>query len=132
MDVDDKPIRITVNTNSNKVYVVYSNNFHLSVIDGKSDRLLINNNNETVKIGPLSFNCPSDIAINQVKNRAYVSFDCKDHIFLIDDESNTGIPTKTITLGTNNTNIAFNPATNKIYVVDTQSSIVYVKDVSEL
>ncbi|HSF49550.1 MAG TPA: hypothetical protein VLA74_02215, partial [Nitrososphaeraceae archaeon] len=69
--------------------------------------------------------------INQEKNHTYVSFDCKDHIFLI-NESDEVIPTKASTLGTNNTNIVFNPGTNKIYVVDTESNIVYVKDVSEL
>jgi YVTN family beta-propeller protein len=130
MVVDENPNSIEVNPNTNKVYVGYSNNFHLSVIDGKSDRLLVDNNNEKVMIGPLSYPCPSDIAINQVKNHAYVSFDCKDHIFLI-DESNAVIPAKTSTLGTKNTDIVFNPATNKIYVLDTESNIIYIKDVSE-
>ncbi|HSF49297.1 MAG TPA: tetratricopeptide repeat protein, partial [Nitrososphaeraceae archaeon] len=107
MDVDENPLSIDVNPNTNKVYVGYSNNFHLSVIDDKSNRLLRDINDEPVKIG-LFYPCPSDIAINQEKNHTYVSFDCKDHIFLI-NESDEVIPTKASTLGTNNTNIVFNP-----------------------
>jgi YVTN family beta-propeller protein len=129
LDVDENPNSIEVNPNTNKVYVGYSNNYHLSVIDGESDTLLVDTNKENVKIG-LTFGCPSDIAINKEKNHAYVTFDCKDHIFLI-NETNAVIPAKTSTLATNNTDIVFNPGTNKIYVLDTESNIVYVKDVSE-
>jgi YVTN family beta-propeller protein len=128
--VDENPLSIAVNPKTNKVYLGYINNFHYSIIDGTNDELLADNNKEAIKIG-VGYSCPSDIAINQEENHAYVTFDCRDGIFLI-KESNESIPTKTTTLGTNNTSIAFNSATNKIYVVDTESNIVYVKDVSQL
>jgi YVTN family beta-propeller protein len=131
IDVDENPLSIDVNPNTNLIYVGYSNNFHLSVIDGKSDRLLVDNDNESVKI-PLFYPCPSDIAMNQEKNVAYVSFDCKDGISMINGTSYESKPTKVVTLGANNSNIAFNAGTNKIYVVDTESNIAFGKDINEL
>jgi YVTN family beta-propeller protein len=130
INLDEEPFSIAVNPNANKVYVGYSNHFHYSVINGKNDTLLHDTNNETTKIN-VNYACPSDIAINQEKNHAYVSFDCQDDLFLI-TESDKGIPITINTLGTNNTNIAFNSGTDKIYVVDTESDVVYVKDESEL
>jgi YVTN family beta-propeller protein len=127
--VDENPFSVSVNPKTNTIYVGYINSYHYSVIDGTTDTLLVDKkNNETVKIG-LTYPCPSDIATNQEKNHSYVSFDCRDGIFLI-NELNQPRPAKITTLGTNNTNIAIN--SDKIYVVDTESNMVYVKDVNEL
>ena len=128
--VGDKPFSVAVNSNTNKIHIGYSNSFEISVIDGISDELVKDDNEEEVKI-PIHYACPSDIAINLEKNHSYVSFDCRDSIFLIKDSKNS-TSTKANTLGKNNTNIAFNPNTNKIYVIDTNSNILYFKDVSEL
>ena len=131
-DIDDKPNGIAVNTNTSQVYVGYGNNFHYSVINGTNDDdVLVNNNNESVKI-PLSYPCPSDIAMNQEKNIAYVSFDCKDSISMINGTNYESKPTKAVTLGTNNSNIAFNAGTNQIYVVDRDSDMVFVKNIKDI
>jgi YVTN family beta-propeller protein len=133
IDVGENPFSIDVNSNTNHVYVGYSNNFHYSVIDGKKDEVLVDKNNRTVKIA-LIYPCPSDITMNQEKNIGYISFDCKDGIFSFstngtDYESK---PTEAATLGLNNTNIAFNAGTNQIYVVDTESNMIYFKDIADL
>jgi YVTN family beta-propeller protein len=130
-DIDENPYSMAVNTNTSQVYVGYSNNFHYSVIDGKNDKVLVNNNNESVKI-PLFYPCPSDIAIHQEKNIAFVSFDCKDGIFMINGATYESQSTKAITFGTTNTNIAFNAGTNQIYVVDKDSNIVFVKNIEDI
>jgi DNA-binding beta-propeller fold protein YncE len=130
-NIDDNPNSIAVNTNTSQVYVGYSNHFHYSVINGKNDEVLVDNNNESVKIA-LIHRCPSEIAMNQEKNVAYVSFDCKDGISMIDGTSYESKPTKAVTLGTNNSNIAFNAGTNQIYVVDRDSNIVFVKDIEDI
>jgi YVTN family beta-propeller protein len=130
-NIDDNPNSIAVNTNTSQVYVGYSNNFHYSVIDSNNDQVLLDNKNESNKIA-LIYRCPSDIAINQEKNIAYVSFDCKDGISIINGSSYESNPTKAVTLGTNNSNIAFNAGTNQIYVVDRNSDIVFVKNVLDI
>ena len=130
-DIDENPYSIAVNTNNNEVYVGYSNSFQYSVINGKNDKVLVDNNNESVKIA-LIYRCPSDIAMNQEKNIAYVSFDCKDGISIINGTTHESKPTKAVTLATNNTNIAFNAGTNQIYVVDSDSNIVFVKNVLDI
>jgi YVTN family beta-propeller protein len=130
IDVDDNPFSIAVNPTTNNVYVGYTNSPYYSVIDGTTDTLIKDNSNETVKI-PLLYKCPSDIAINQKETNAYVIFDCKGNISWI-NESNDSILAKTTTLGTNNTRIGFNSATDKIYVVDSASNIVYVEDVEDV
>ena len=142
IDVGDKPISVAVNPNTKKVYVGYSNSHEFSIINSTNDELLVDNKGEEVKVG-FNYPCPSDIAVNLEKNQLYISFDCKDGIFLVNDKITststnttndkiTSTSTKTSTLGKSNTNIAFNPVTNKIYVVDTESNIVYTKDASEL
>jgi YVTN family beta-propeller protein len=130
-NIDDNPNSIAVNTNTSQVYVGYSNDFHYSVIDGKNDEVLVDSNKENVKI-PLFYPCPSDITMNQEKNIAYVSFDCKDGISMINGTSYESKLTKTVTLGANNSNIAFNAGTNQIYVVDRDSNIVFVKDIEDI
>jgi YVTN family beta-propeller protein len=129
--IDGNPYSIAINTNTSLVYVGYSNLFHYSLIDGKNDKVLVDSNNESVKIA-VTYACPSDIAMNQEKNVAYVSFDCKDGISIINGTSYESKPTKVITLGENNINIAFNAGTNQIYVADSDSNILYVKDINEL
>jgi hypothetical protein len=69
--------------------------------------------------------------MNQEKNIAYVSFDCKDDISMIDGTSYESKPTKAVTFGDNNSNIAFNAGTNQIYVVDRESNIVYFKKIDD-
>jgi YVTN family beta-propeller protein len=142
IDVVDKPISVAVNPNTKKVYVGYSNSHELSVINSIDDTLLIDKNGEEVKIG-FNYRCPSDIAVNLDKNQLYVSFDCRDGIFLVNDEITststnttndeiTSTSTKITTLGKSNTHITFNPVIDKIYVLDTESNLVYTTDASEL
>jgi DNA-binding beta-propeller fold protein YncE len=118
---------IAVNPDTKKVYVDYSNSHEFSIINSIDDVLLVDNKGEEVKIVGFYYPCPSDIAVNLEKNHLYVSFDCRDGSFLVKD-SITSTSTKTSTLGKSNTNIAFNPATDKIYVLDTESNLVYIKD----
>ena len=130
-DIDENPYSLAVNTNNNEVYVGYSNSFVYSVINGTNDKVLDDYNNESVKIA-LIYKCPSDITMNQEKNIAYVSFDCRDGISIINGTSYESIPTKAVTLATNNINIAFNTGTNQIYVVDRDSNIVFVKNIEDV
>jgi YVTN family beta-propeller protein len=129
-NIDGNPYSIAVNTNTSQVYVGYSNLFHYSLINGINDQVFVDSNNENVKIA-VTYPCPSDISMNQEKNIAYVSFNCKDHISMINGRSYESKPTQVVTLGETNTNIAFNAGTNQIYVVDRDSNILYVKDINE-
>jgi YVTN family beta-propeller protein len=142
IDVGDRPISVAVNPNTKKVYVGYSNSYELSIINSIDDELLLDNKGQEVKLG-FNYPCPSDIAVNLKQNQLFISFDCTDGIILVNDkiiststnttnDKITVTSTKTNTLGKSNTNIAFNPATDKIYVLDTESNLVYTKNTSEL
>ena len=72
---------VTVNPNTNKVYVAYSDNRELSIINGTIDTPLDEDKNIAV-----GHPCPIDIAVNLEKNHSYVSYNCFDGIFLINED----------------------------------------------
>ena len=106
VSVGNYPTELTVNTVTNKVYVVNRTDGTVSVIDGAS------NGATTVKVG----NNPKALAVNPVTNKVYVVNSGDDTISVIDGASNndTTLPLRIKTPIA----IAVNTVTNKIYVVN--------------
>jgi YVTN family beta-propeller protein len=116
------PFELAVNEATNKIYVVPSNSSVITVIDGT-------NNSSTSVSAAAGGDDPQQVAVDSGTNLIYVAAcgtGCEggDNVFVIDgsDNSTTGIPTPSA----NTVDIAVNPVTHKVYVVNHDSNDVTV------
>jgi len=116
------PVELAVNEATNKIYVVPSNSSVITVIDGT-------NNSSTFVSAAGGGDDPQQVAVDSGTNRIYVAAcgtGCEggDNVVVIDgsDNSTTGIPTPSA----NTVDIAVNPVTHKVYVVNHDSNDVTV------
>jgi YVTN family beta-propeller protein len=100
---------------TNKVYVVNTGGYSVSVIDGATNGV------STVTVG---FN-PWAVGVNPVTNTIYVPNLGSNNVTVIDGATNG---TSTVTVGSSPLALAVNPVTNKVYVVNTGGYSVSVID----
>jgi YVTN family beta-propeller protein len=113
----DEPVDISVNPNTNKIYVANYRSGTVSVIDGKT-----NSNATNIQIGAE----PIAIAVNAKTNKIYVANNGSGTVSVINGETNRVIPE--IKVGIYPRDIGINPVTNKIYVANYGSGTVSVID----
>jgi YVTN family beta-propeller protein len=113
----DEPVDISVNPNTNKIYVANYGSGTVSVIDGKT-----NSNATNIQIGAE----PIAIAVNAKTNKIYVANNGSGTVSVINGETNRVIPE--IKVGIYPRDIGINPVTNKIYVANYGSGTVSVID----
>jgi YVTN family beta-propeller protein len=120
LQVEDRPVDLAVNTNTDMLYVTNYCSNTVSVID-------INNNstNEvipTIKVGQN----PRSIAVNNVTNKIYVANEWSNTTSVIDGTTNKVVAN--VAVGARPTAIAINQDTNRIYVANEDSNTVLVID----
>jgi YVTN family beta-propeller protein len=114
------PWGVTVNSSTHKIFVSNSIGSEVAIIDGTKNSLT------RVQVG----NCPLGMALNSIKNLIYVANGCSGTISVIDGVS--GMVTNTFNLpsGAAAAAVAFDPALDRLFVVDSRNSVVYVLDAS--
>ncbi|MDM8559435.1 Calx-beta domain-containing protein [Candidatus Parabeggiatoa sp. HSG14] len=113
----DKPSKIAINSQTDKIYVTHFNNNNVTVIDGSNNQIIT-----PVTVG----NKPNAIAVNSQTNRIYVTHYNNNNATVIDGSNNQIITP--VTVGNNPIDIAINSRTNRIYVVNHGSDNVTVID----
>ncbi len=110
---------ISFDHETHKIYVTYFFYYFVTVIDSDTGQEILNFPVE----GPLE-----DIVVNPATGIIYSTY--LDSLLVIDAES--GDILNKITLGRDLGHLAFNPATNKIYVIDSSSNYLSVVDAETL
>ena len=70
------------------------------------------------------------MALNSSKNLIYVANGCSGTISVLDGASGTGTSTFTLPNGAEPAAVAFDPVLDRLFVVDSRNSVVYVLDAS--
>lgn len=121
--------RIAVNPTTNRIYALisatsvygpkaYKNT--ASVIDGVTNSII-----ERIAVDDM----PSDVAVNSITNRIYVSHANSNEVWVIDGATDAIVATIPVgPEGYTHRRIAVNPQTNKIYVINSADDIVYLID----
>jgi YVTN family beta-propeller protein len=110
-------MQVAVNSQTNAIYAIGANN-RISVINGK-----INKTIASVLVG----HSPSDLVVNPNSNRVYVSNASDNTVSVIDGKTNKVITNivlwnaKVIQTG----QIALNSATNRVYTISQDSSVLH-------
>lgn len=110
------PFDVCLNSLTDKKYVACSASNAVSVI-GPQDTLI-----RTIPVGPM----PTGIAIDESRNRIYVTNQDSSNVSVIDGTTDTVV--KTIAVGKAPVGICFNPSTRKAYVMNSQDDTVSVID----
>jgi len=114
--VGAEPLAISINPQTNRVYVANSGNGTVSIIDGATDKVIA-----TVDVGML----PTVIAVNSTNNKVYIARTFSNSMSIIDGASNT---VATLEPGIQADAIAVNPVTNRLYMLNYESKNVTVLD----
>jgi YVTN family beta-propeller protein len=120
--LDDSPIDLAINPQTNKLYVVASDADKIYVIDGSTKKVISN-----ITVGSI----PNAISINSITNTIYVASQEADKIYVIDGSTNNVI--FNITAGPAVADIAidnneFGGSGSLIYVTNSGSNTVSVID----
>ena len=115
--IGDGPIAVSVNPSTNIVYVANYDNNTVSVIDGKTNRVIAN-----VTVGT----SPNAVSVNPLTNIVYVTNYDDNTVSVIDGKSNKVITT--ISVGTSPNAVSVNPSTNTAYVANRDDNTVSVID----
>lgn len=109
------PYGIAVNTKTNKVYVANQSNNFLSVIDSTSDTVI-----KTIEnLGEETYGVTVDEENNIVYAFSLKGEELLGRGFLFKIDGSTDSVIESFIIGSNGTDIAFHPATKKIYVTHT-------------
>jgi YVTN family beta-propeller protein len=116
--VGNDPYNIVINPNTNKIYVMNTENKTISVIDGNTNSVI-----KTIKVG----NHLDNMAINPNTNKIYVIDDFYKTISVIDGNTNSVVANVTgnIILPYS---LSVNQKTNMVYVVNKLCNAIYVID----
>ena len=119
--VESMPTGVSVNPNTNRIYVANHGSNTVSVIDGDTNFVIA-----TVPIG----DGPHGLSVNPNTNRIYVanhgSWPWGTTVSVIDGDTNTVIAT--VPVGIRPVGIAVNANTNRIYVTNFESNTISVID----
>ncbi len=111
------PYGVSVNPNTNKIYVTNLNSNTVSVIDGLTDTVA-----NTISVGTN----PGSIGVNTNTNKIYVTNLNSNTVSVIDGSTDT--ITSTITGFSGPSGIAINQNANKIYVANSKNGMLSVID----
>jgi len=112
--VGESPLALSINPETNRIYVANSAGGTVSVIDGVSDSVIA-----TVKVGAL----PTVIAANPANNKVYIARTFSNSMPVIDGVTNS---VETIEPGIQADAIAVNSATNRLFMLNYESGNVTV------
>lgn len=115
--VAQNPAGITINPNTNKLYIANSYTNTISVIDSVTSQVL-----KTIKVG----NYPTALLLDPILNLIYVLNVDSGSVSVIEGSNDKLI--KTIPVGPSPTSISINPYSHKTYVADGSNYDVYVID----
>ncbi|MGC2572467.1 MAG: beta-propeller fold lactonase family protein, partial [Candidatus Nitrosopolaris sp.] len=115
--IGDEPSHVYISPSTNIGYVVNSGSNTVSVIDGKTNKVISN-----ITVG----NWPYALSGNPSSNRVYVANLYDNTVSVIDGKTNSVIAS--ITVGNNPFAVSVNPSTNRVYAVNAEDSTVSVID----
>ena len=115
--VFDKPFFVTVNPDTNLIYVTNAGDNTVSVIDGNSNIVI-----DTISV----VGNAGAMTVNSKTNLIYVATNLSDNIFVINGDSHRVI--ETISVGNDSGVLRVNPETNMIYVPNFDDDTVSVID----
>jgi YVTN family beta-propeller protein len=115
--VGNSPQDVSVNPDTNKAYVANYDDNTVSVIDGRTNKVL-----STINVG----NTPYGVSVNPDTNMAYVANRNNGTVSVINGETNSVITN--INVGRLPNDVKINPLTNLAYVSNEQDNTISVID----
>ena len=115
--VDTGPLRLAVNPNTNKIYVIYEFSNKVSVIDGTTDRIV-----DTITLD----NVTNAIAVNPTTNMIYVANRDAGTISIVDGKTDKMVAK--IHDGNSPIGLTVNPNTDIVYIANMDTDTVSVID----